>query len=159
MPRYEIPHIKSPEPGFYYRWLSVDNERLAMHLVGHGDSPGYTLVKGRDVEATKALAIKLGLGESLVDELKNQIRYGFLVLGRIPLAEHDARTRELIQDAHDKRSSAQDEFYDRVASKHVRPFIRSEEEMEDRRAFSKRDPNSRVSMARSSQAASAPAAE
>ena len=144
-------HIANPKPGRHYRWLKWTNKtHLANWLHTHGDRPGYKLTQCDTVKDTKKLANELGPGETYVNDAKNRIEYGDVVLAELPIEEAARRDKEKMEDQHRASQSASDaeEFMGNVdaSSKYIKPIKRQFGEMVDRRKHAERDGKSFVSL-------------
>lgn len=144
-------HVPKPERGWHYRWIADDQERLAGHQLGHGDSPGYHIVRGDTVPATREVAQKHGLPDAYVNELYNRIQYGRLILARIPEAEARRRVRERHADLMDRLQVSLEEYQDKANRRGIRPFGLEgsaddvEKEISDRKRHAQTGGSDRVS--------------
>ena len=136
---WEIPH---PDPSRKYRWLSAKPERLSLWLRAYGAIPGYSLERGADINATKALCQKLFGTEDLVNLSTNRIEYGYNVLASIPIEEAVRRDAERIASMQAQLDSAEDEFLtkgEELKARGIRTFVEPVEETASRREFHTRD--------------------
>lgn len=145
-PGEDVLRIPNPEAGFHFRWLADDPERLSGHLTAHGDRPGYALARKQTYEKTVEYAKTLGLTSAHVTKNPVAIRYGRLILGKIPMAEAQRRIAEKQEDMADRRRSLTEEFVDKNTRRGVRAFVQEYEEALDRRMFALRESNDRISM-------------
>ena len=131
--------IPNPDPERHYRYISSKPEKLGQWLRSYGDRPGYSLERGATVEATKALAVKLGLSAEQVDVNLNRIAYGHNILASIPMDEYLRRQNELLNMTKDSIGASKEEFHATVdAIPGVKSFERSPEEHKDRKRVATR---------------------
>ena len=140
VPRGQDPWlIPNPAPGRHYRYISSKPEKLGLWLRSFGDRPGYALERGATVEATKKLAVQLGLSEEQVDVALNRIGYGHNVLASIPIEEYVRRTSELSAQNAENIGAAKEAYHAAVDEiPGVTSFERSPEEHEDRKRVATR---------------------
>lgn len=132
--------IPNPNPERHYRYLSSKPEKLGLWLRSFGDRPGYALERGATVEATKALAVELGLSEEMVDLNLNRIGYGHNVLASIPMEEYLRRQGELIGMKDEAIGAAKEEFHATVDElPGVKSFERTPDEHKDRKRVATRE--------------------
>lgn len=146
-PGTDVFRVPKKASGFEYRWISDDAERLDGWLRGHGDRPGYKLVRGKNVPETRKVALAHGLPEESVDELTNMIKYGRLILARIPHAEAARRRAEMKSEYRSRFDDQVDAAQDALTRQGIRPKIAELEEFKDRKRFAEREDNPTVSLA------------
>lgn len=144
-----LPPINDATGQWHYRWIASDPERLAMHLLGHGDRPGYKIVNGETFDDTAALAVELiGVGaDQMVNKLTNRIQFGQSILARIPMTEYKSRLSERRTAERDRRDDEVDAYMAKTTRRGIRPYIAEEGEVQDRKEYARRDGGGRVSMA------------
>lgn len=127
------------DPERHYRWISSKPEKLGQWLRSFSGRPGYALVRGATVDATKKMAEKVGLSGEMVDVNLNRIMNGHNVLASIPMEEYNNRRKELSKLTEENISAAKEAYHasaERLPG--VTTFERTDEEHEDRKSFANR---------------------
>lgn len=145
--RLDPMYVPIKEKGWHYRWLADDPDRLSQHVVGENPGEGYSVLRGATFDEAKEIAAAHGLPETYVDPLTCRIRFGRLVLGRVPMAVIMARRAEKAAERKGTFSSVKETYIERARRAGVKPvFFEDIEELEDRKKFATRESDNRVAL-------------